>query len=279
MLKTRRNCHCLRLIANDRAKRCSEHLVRNGSSAIGNSVTSDYWCSAALLPRALLQRLQVCHHRSRIATVHAVLRHRRTRRLSARVLSCHQQLNRLFRIPSLQAGDVGRRLRPRRKLHQGTKREFCFSSLEIEKTLLAHPDVYEAAVIPVPDEKWGEVPKALVVLKPEAKAAEGELLEFCRSRLAHFKCPRPVTWSRCSRRPAGPAKVGRIVAAIDLKLLHRILAHAQSHTPRIVVGTCETLSWKSRLIVCPNDVVATANALHWLDERLVAQVSQDAQLC
>jgi fatty-acyl-CoA synthase len=66
------------------------------------------------------------------------------------------------------------------------------SSLEIEKTLLAHPDVYEAAVIPVPDEKWGEVPKALVVLKPEAKVAEGELLKFCRSRLAHFKCPRSV---------------------------------------------------------------------------------------
>jgi fatty-acyl-CoA synthase len=66
------------------------------------------------------------------------------------------------------------------------------SSLEIEKTLLAHPDVYEAAVIPVPDEKWGEVPKALVVLKPDAKAGEQELLEFCRARLAHFKCPRSV---------------------------------------------------------------------------------------
>jgi fatty-acyl-CoA synthase len=63
-------------------------------------------------------------------------------------------------------------------------------SLEIEKALLAHPAVYEVAVIPVPDEKWGEVPKALVVLKPEAKATERELLEFCRSRLAHFKCPR-----------------------------------------------------------------------------------------
>jgi fatty-acyl-CoA synthase len=66
------------------------------------------------------------------------------------------------------------------------------SSLEIEKTLLAHPDVYEAAVIPVPDEKWGEVPKAFVVLRPESKAVEGELVEFCRSRLAHFKCPRSV---------------------------------------------------------------------------------------
>lgn len=66
------------------------------------------------------------------------------------------------------------------------------SSLEIEKTLLAHPAILEAAVIPVPDEKWGEVPKALVVLKPGAKATEIELLEFCRLHVAHFKCPRSV---------------------------------------------------------------------------------------
>ena len=66
------------------------------------------------------------------------------------------------------------------------------SSLDLEKTLAAHPGVYEVAVIPVPDEKWGEVPKALVVLKPDAKATEQELLEFCRSRIAHYKCPRSV---------------------------------------------------------------------------------------
>src|SRR5882757_1535330 len=42
------------------------------------------------------------------------------------------------------------------------------SSLELEKAILAHPAVLEAGVIPVPDEKWGEVPKALVVLKPNA---------------------------------------------------------------------------------------------------------------
>ena len=57
------------------------------------------------------------------------------------------------------------------------------SSLEVEKVLLAHPAVYEAAVIPVPDEKWGEMPKAVVVLKPGSQATEDELLEFCRSRL------------------------------------------------------------------------------------------------
>src|SRR5713101_5314895 len=66
------------------------------------------------------------------------------------------------------------------------------SSLEVEKTIMAHPLVLEAAVIPVPDEKWGEVPKALVVLKPGAQAGETELIEFCRSHLAHYKCPRSV---------------------------------------------------------------------------------------
>ena len=66
------------------------------------------------------------------------------------------------------------------------------SSLELEKVLSAHPAVYETAVIPVPDAKWGEVPKALVVLKPGASATEAELLEFCRSKIAHYKCPRSV---------------------------------------------------------------------------------------
>lgn len=64
------------------------------------------------------------------------------------------------------------------------------SSLEVEKILVGHSAVLEACVIPVPDEKWGEVPKALIVLKAGAGATESELIEFCRSRLAHYKCPR-----------------------------------------------------------------------------------------
>jgi fatty-acyl-CoA synthase len=64
------------------------------------------------------------------------------------------------------------------------------SSLELEKAILAHPAVLEAGVIPVPDEKWGEVPKALVVLKPSLSVTEAELMEFCRNRIAHYKCPR-----------------------------------------------------------------------------------------
>jgi fatty-acyl-CoA synthase len=66
------------------------------------------------------------------------------------------------------------------------------SSLELEKTLCSHPAVYEVAVIPVPDPKWGEVPKALVVVKPGTRITEAELLEFCRSKIAHYKCPRSV---------------------------------------------------------------------------------------
>src|ERR1051326_2274214 len=66
------------------------------------------------------------------------------------------------------------------------------SSLEVEKAMLAHPSIYEVAVIPVPDPRWGEVPKALVVMKPGVQATEQELLEFCRGRLAHYKCPRSV---------------------------------------------------------------------------------------
>ncbi len=66
------------------------------------------------------------------------------------------------------------------------------SSLEVEKALSAHPAVLEVAVIPVPDEKWGEVPKALVVLRTGAQVGEIELIEFCRTRLAHYKCPHSV---------------------------------------------------------------------------------------
>ena len=66
------------------------------------------------------------------------------------------------------------------------------SSLDVEKVLLAHPGVYEAAVIPVADQKWGEVPKAVVVAKPGCELSEVELIEFCRARMAHYKCPQSI---------------------------------------------------------------------------------------
>jgi fatty-acyl-CoA synthase len=66
------------------------------------------------------------------------------------------------------------------------------SSLEVEKAILAHPAVLEIAVIPVADDTWGEVPKALVVLKPGCAATEIELIDFSRSCLTHYKCPKTV---------------------------------------------------------------------------------------
>jgi fatty-acyl-CoA synthase len=64
------------------------------------------------------------------------------------------------------------------------------SSLEIEKVVVAHPAIYEAAVVGVPDGKWGEVPKAFVSLKPGAQATEDELKDYVRQHLAGFKVPK-----------------------------------------------------------------------------------------
>src|SRR4026207_2072825 len=68
------------------------------------------------------------------------------------------------------------------------------SSIEIEGRLYKHPAGLEAACIPIPAEKWGEAPAALVVLKPGMTATEAEIVEFCRSNMAHFKCPRAVAF-------------------------------------------------------------------------------------
>jgi fatty-acyl-CoA synthase len=66
------------------------------------------------------------------------------------------------------------------------------SSVEIEKVLFEHPAILESAVIAVPDEEWGEVPKALVALRQGAAATEEDLIAFCRGRMARFKVPRSV---------------------------------------------------------------------------------------
>ena len=66
------------------------------------------------------------------------------------------------------------------------------SSIEVEDCLFTHPAVAEAAVIGVPDERWGETPKALVVLVEGSTATERELIDYCRERMAHYKCPSSV---------------------------------------------------------------------------------------
>jgi acyl-CoA synthetase (AMP-forming)/AMP-acid ligase II len=65
-------------------------------------------------------------------------------------------------------------------------------STEVENALYEHPAVLEAAVISVPDERWGEAIKAVVVLKPGQRTTAEELIAHCQERLARFKCPRSV---------------------------------------------------------------------------------------
>jgi acyl-CoA synthetase (AMP-forming)/AMP-acid ligase II len=69
--------------------------------------------------------------------------------------------------------------------------ELVFTT-EVENTLYEHAGILEAAVIGIPDDRWGEIVKAVVVLRPHTRATEAEIIEHCRTRLAHYKCPRSV---------------------------------------------------------------------------------------
>ncbi|MCW3096461.1 MAG: fatty acid--CoA ligase [Chthonomonadaceae bacterium] len=67
-------------------------------------------------------------------------------------------------------------------------------SPEVEAMILSHPAVIETAVIGVPDPKWGEAIRAVVVRCPGSKLTENELIEWCRERMTHFKCPSSVVF-------------------------------------------------------------------------------------
>jgi fatty-acyl-CoA synthase len=77
------------------------------------------------------------------------------------------------------------------------------SSIEVEQAIAAHPAVLECAVIGIPDDDWGERPKAFVTLKHGADAEEQEIIGFCRERLAHYKCPDAIEFGPLPKTSTG----------------------------------------------------------------------------
>ncbi|WP_344413439.1 AMP-binding protein [Pseudonocardia ailaonensis] len=77
------------------------------------------------------------------------------------------------------------------------------ASVEVEQAIMDHPAVLEAAVIAVPDERWGEVPAAFVTLQEGASATEEEIREHVRGRLARFKAPKTVTFGDLPKTSTG----------------------------------------------------------------------------
>jgi len=77
------------------------------------------------------------------------------------------------------------------------------ATVELENVLYRHPDVMEVAVVAVPDEKWGEVPKAFVTPKPGCNPAAEELIAFCKENLARFKAPKYIEFTELPKTSTG----------------------------------------------------------------------------
>jgi len=77
------------------------------------------------------------------------------------------------------------------------------STIEVEQVIAQHPAVLECAIIAIPDETWGERPKAFVTLKEDQHASEEEIIAFCRERIAHFKCPAAVNFGPLPKTSTG----------------------------------------------------------------------------
>jgi len=80
------------------------------------------------------------------------------------------------------------------------------STIEVEQALVRHPDVLEAAVVAIADEKWGERPKAFVTLRPGSTLSGHELIAFSRRTLAGFKVPSAVEFGDLPKTSTGKIK-------------------------------------------------------------------------
>ncbi len=77
------------------------------------------------------------------------------------------------------------------------------STVEVENVIYRHPDVLEVAIIGVPDEKWGEVPKAFVVPRPGCDPTARSIIDFCKENLARYKAPKHVSFGELPKTATG----------------------------------------------------------------------------
>lgn len=77
------------------------------------------------------------------------------------------------------------------------------STVEIENVIYSHPAVQEVAVIPIPDSKWGEVPKAFITTKPGTNPTAEEIIEYCRQHMARFKVPKEIEFGELPKTSTG----------------------------------------------------------------------------
>jgi fatty-acyl-CoA synthase len=85
------------------------------------------------------------------------------------------------------------------------------SSIEVEKAIFAHPEVFECAVVAAPDDKWGEVPAAIVVRKPGSNLTSEQLCDFLQGRIGKFKMPRLIEFSDEPLPKTGTGKIRKLV--------------------------------------------------------------------
>jgi fatty-acyl-CoA synthase len=77
------------------------------------------------------------------------------------------------------------------------------SSIEVEDVLYRHPAVMAVAIVAKPDDKWGETPCAFIELKEGAAVTEQEIMDFCRERIARYKCPKSVVFGNLPKTSTG----------------------------------------------------------------------------
>jgi fatty-acyl-CoA synthase len=88
------------------------------------------------------------------------------------------------------------------------------ASVEVERVLVEHPAVLEAAVVGRADERWGEIPVAFVTLRAGMSASEAELIDFVRSRIEHFKAPKEIRFEELPKTSTGKLQKHKLRARL-----------------------------------------------------------------